>query len=51
MSSSAEYAKAVDEDRSVSVGVLPLGMSPVSRVAYRNDKAVRRPISNSVGWL
>lgn len=48
---SADYDKAVDEDRSVSVGAFPLGMSPVSHVAYWNDKAVLRPIANSLAWL
>ena len=40
---SADYDEAVDEDRSVSVGAMLLGMSPVSHVAYWNDKAVMRP--------
>ncbi len=48
---SADYDAAVDEDRSVSVGALLLGMSPVSHVAYWNDKAVIRPIANSLAWL
>jgi hypothetical protein len=41
----------VDEDRSVSVGALIIGMSPVSHVAYWNDAAVIRPIANSIAWL
>ncbi len=48
---SADYDAAVDEDRSVSVGALILGMSPVSHVAYWNDKSVIRPIANSLAWL
>ena len=48
---SEHYDKAVDEDRSVSVGALLIGMSPVSHVAYWNDKAVMRPIANSLAWL
>jgi len=48
---SADYDAAVDEDRSVSVGALILGMSPVSHVAYWNDKAVIRPIATSLAWL
>jgi len=48
---SADYDAAVDEDRSVSVGALLLGMSPVSHVAYWNDKSVIRPIANSLAWL
>jgi hypothetical protein len=48
---SADWDKAVDEDRSVSVGALLLGMSPVSHVAYWNDAAVIRPIANSIAWL
>jgi hypothetical protein len=48
---SDDYDKAVDEDRSVSVGAFPLGLSPVSHVAYWNDKAVLRPIANSLAWL
>jgi hypothetical protein len=48
---SAEWDKAVDEDRSVSVGALIIGMSPASHVAYWNDAAVIRPIANSLAWL
>lgn len=48
---SADYDAAVDEDRSVAVGALLIGMSPVSHVAYWNDKAVIRPIANSLAWL
>ena len=48
---SADYDEAVDEDRSVSVGAMLLGMSPVSHVAYWNDKSVLRPIANSLAWL
>lgn len=48
---SPEWDKAVDEDRSVSVGALLIGMSPVSHVAYWNDTAVIRPIANSIAWL
>lgn len=48
---SAHYDQAVDEDRSVSVGAFLLGMSPASHVAYWNDKAVLRPIANSLAWL
>lgn len=48
---SPEWDKAVDEDRSVSVGALIIGMSPVSHVAYWNDAAVIRPIANSIAWL
>ena len=48
---SEDYDEAVDEDRSVSVGALLIGMSPVSHVAYWNDKAVLRPIANSLAWL
>ena len=48
---SDDYDRAVDEDRSVSVGALLIGMSPVSHVAYWNDKAVIRPIANSLAWL
>ena len=48
---SADYDRAVDEDRSVSVGAFCSGMSPVSHVAYWNDKAVIRPIANSLAWL
>ena len=33
------------------VGALLIGMSPVSHVAYWNDKAVIRPIANSLAWL
>jgi hypothetical protein len=28
-----------------------IGLSPVSHVAYWNDKAVLRPIANSLAWL
>lgn len=48
---SEDYDKAVDEDRSVSVGALLIGMSPVSHVAYWNDNSVIRPIANSLAWL
>ena len=48
---SDEWDQAVDEDRSVSVGALIIGMSPVSHVAYWNDAAVIRPIANSIAWL
>jgi hypothetical protein len=48
---SADYDAAVDEDRSVSVGALLLGLSQVSHVEYWNDKAVIRPIDNSLAWL
>jgi len=48
---SPDYDKAVDEDRSVSVGAPLIGMSPVSHVAYWNDRAVIRPIANSLAWL
>jgi len=48
---SADYDKAVDEDRSVSVGALVIGMSPVSHVAYWKDRSVIRPIANSLAWL
>ncbi|WP_395726805.1 hypothetical protein [Nakamurella sp.] len=48
---SDEWDRAVDEDRSVSVGALIIGMSPVSHVAYWNDAAVIRPIANSIAWL
>lgn len=48
---SPDYDKAVDEDRSVSVGAPLIGMSPVSHVAYWNDKAVIRPIAHSLAWL
>ena len=48
---SEHYDKAVDEDRSVSVGAMLIGLSPVSHVAYWNDKAVLRPIANSLAWL
>ncbi len=48
---SPEWDQAVDEDRSVSVGTLLIGMSPVSHVAYWNDVAVIRPIANSLAWL
>ncbi len=48
---SPEWDQAVDEDRSVSVGTLLIGMSPVSHVAYWNDAAVIRPIANSLAWL
>ena len=48
---SPSYDRAVDEDRSVSVGALLIGMSPVSHVAYWNDTAVIRPIANSLAWL
>lgn len=48
---SADYDKAVDEDRSVSVGAFLIGLSPISHVAYWNDKAVLRPIANSLAWL
>jgi len=48
---SEEWDKAVDEDRSVSVGAPIISMSPVSHVAYWNDAAVIRPIANSMAWL
>ncbi|HEY8059363.1 MAG TPA: hypothetical protein VID94_11450, partial [Acidimicrobiales bacterium] len=48
---SEEWDKAVDEDRSVSVGAPIISMSPVSHVAYWNDTAVIRPIANSMAWL
>lgn len=48
---SPDWNDAVDEDRSVSVGALIIGMSPVSHVAYWNDAAVIRPIANSLAWL
>lgn len=48
---SDEWDQAVDEDRSVSVGALIIGMSPASHVAYWNDTAVIRPIANSIAWL
>jgi hypothetical protein len=48
---SEDYDQAVDEDRSVSVGAPLIGLSPVSHVAYWNDKAVLRPIANSLAWL
>jgi hypothetical protein len=48
---SERYRRAVDEDRSVNVGALLIGMSPVSHVAYWNDTAVIRPIAQSLAWL
>ena len=48
---SPAWDKAVDGDRSVSVGALIIAMSPVSHVAYWNDTAVIRPIANSIAWL
>lgn len=48
---SEEYAKAVNEDRPVRVGPAPLSATPVSHVAYWNDRSVMRPIAQRLATM